>query len=150
MKFLILSIMFFVCSCLFSQELEGVYYKYNPKRIVFHGLIPRTTPKHYIYLYLKKDSSIVYINTIGALGRGMLVLNDKYIIIGDSIYFEKNFGSGILKNDNIYIPIYAFYIKKANLSDVDKFIEKYRDYLISRNICFKNGYAILCDSIISH
>ena len=149
MKNLCLFFMLIVNSCLLSQEIEGVYYKYFPKRIVFYGLKPIITTKHHVYIYLRKDSTMIYINTVGSLGKGMLVLCDNYMVFGDSIFFEKNFDSGILKNDNIYIPLYAFYLKKANLSEVDRFIKKYRDYLIDRNICFQNGYAILCDSIRS-
>ncbi len=132
---------------LFAQDLEGVYFKKVPKHIFFFKLRPRVIPSHYIYVYLKKDSSMVYINTIGGLGRTTEVLHDKYVMKGDSIFFDKNIDAGILTNDGLCIPFWGCELKKTKLSDIERFIKKYEAELKERkNICFQNGYAIPCNT----
>jgi len=129
---------------LLAQDLDGVYFKKEPKHISFSRFCIDVTPKYYVYVYLRKDSTIVYINTIGALGRGVETLRDKYVIKGDSIFFKSAFEPGILTNDKLCITWIE--LERAKLSDLKQFIKEHGEGLKNRNICFQDGYAVPCDT----
>ena len=147
MRLLFLCCIMSISTQLFAQELDRVYFKKVPKRIFFNKFSVNVIPKHYIYVHLNNDCDIIYINTIGSIGRNIEVIQDNYEMDGDSLFFSKNFAPGKLTNDKLYIPLACWGLKKAKISDVEKFIKEYGCYLKEwKKICFHNGYAMPCEN----
>ena len=154
MRILFFFIMFVNVNFILAENLEGVYFKKNPKRIVFFKMRPRVVPKQYIYVHFNSDTTMIYINTIGWLGRSLQTMEYKYKIENNVFIFEKTLGAGDIiidtgeiKNDILYISFCGWELKKAKLSDVEKFIKEYSDYLKEwKKICFHNGYTVPCNS----
>ena len=151
MKKILFFCMVFIGVNLFAQDLDGVYFQEFPKRVYFFsaGRFFRTIPKRYMYVYLRNDSTLVYIHTMaGGLGGGISAWKGEYIMKGDSIFtntFSITFNDfyGTLINGELCFLEQEF--KKAKLSDVEEFIEKYGSKLKNSNVCFQDGYALPCD-----
>jgi len=136
---------------LFAQDLDGVYFREFPKTILFIGIRPYINQKSYVYVYLnEEDSTMIYINTL-RLKKAAIVSRDKYVIKYDNILFERDlFPLRLTYNivmEQTILDGWVGWLEKANFYEVEQFIKEYGVYLKSRNICFQNGYAMLCDSI---
>ena len=146
MKIFLTCCIMFVSVNVFAQELDGVYFKNYKRHIYIYKAIPRLSHKRYVYAYLNTENfSMIYIDTALRWGGKIQFAQENYRMVGDSIFFKNYREPGILKNDKLYIPSFAWeQLEKAKLSDVEEFIEKYGDEFRSSNICFQNGYAIPC------
>ena len=143
MKKVLFFCMIFLSANIFAQELDGVYLRKYPNKHIFISKHLRIgKPARYEYVYLKEDSTIIFISTTAG------IIQDKYRMVGDSIYFEygkiNDLDPGILKNGKLYIFGWAHGLKKAKLPNVKKYIKDYGNELKRWNICFQNGYAVPC------